>query len=174
MKKILISVLIITLGLSAQTQTINDDLSKVTFKVSKFKSIKVEGSFQGMEGEIIFDQNDLNNASMNVCISAETVNTGNKTRDNHLRTADFLEIEKFPLICFRSEKIEKKEDGFIAIGNLTLHGVTKQIEIPFTYSENTFEGSFKINRQDYGVGSKRGFMVGEEIKLNIFCKLGNI
>ena len=152
-------------------QNINSDASFVEFSISNMKFKTVEGTFKGMKGEVKFDIDDLVNSSMNVCISSASVNTGNEKRDEHLRKDDFFNCEKYPDICFKSTSITKEENGFIVSGEMSLHGITKQVEIPFNYSNNTFKGSFKINRKDYGVGGNGTFMVGDEVTLNITCKI---
>ena len=155
---------------SVEAQTINPAKSYVSFAVSNMKFNTVDGHFSGMKGTVKFNSNDLAHSSFNVCMDAATVNTDNNKRDNHLRTEDFFYVSKFPAICFVSDAIVKDNSGYKAKGKLTLHGVTKEVEIPFTFSNKTFEGNFEINRLDYGVGKGTGkFMVGNNIKVLIVC-----
>jgi len=149
---------------------INSEKSEVTFEVSNMKFRTVEGSFSGMTGEINFDENDLSVCGFGVCIDAATINTKSKKRDNHLKNEDFFDVEKYPTICFESESVSKTSKGFSAKGELTMHGYTREIEIPFTFDGTTFKGNLTLERLDYKVGEGYGgFMVGKEIELEIVC-----
>lgn len=145
--------------------------SLVTFSVSNFYFKKVEGSFSGMKGTLNFNPKELSTSKFDVCIDAKSINTGNEKRDEHLKNKDFFEVKTYPDICFKSSDVSKTSDGYKAKGALTMHGVSKEIEIPFTYNSNQFNGEFKINRLDYKVGGKGGFMVGKEIIVRINCVL---
>lgn len=85
----------------------------------------VEGTFGGMKGTFNFSPNDLENSNFDICIDAKTVNTGNNKRDDHLRTADFFNVEVYPEICFQASNFVKTSDGYIAKGTLKMHGVSK-------------------------------------------------
>lgn len=166
-----LSILLTLSTFSVVAQKIDTKKSKITFEVGNMKVNTVEGTFTGMNGTIHFNQEELTGSNFNVCIDAATVNTGSKKRDDHLRTADFFDVEKYPTICFTSKSIEKTAKGFITKGELTMHGITKMVEIPFTYSEKTFTGELKVNRLEYKVGEETNtFMVGDEIELVILCK----
>ncbi len=113
-------------------------------------------------------------------IKATSIDTGVENRDKHLRSADFFDVEKFPDITFQSSHIEKKGKQFIAHGPLTVHGITKEIALPFTVtgvSESAdktkksvgYSASIVLNRRDYGINwSHRvpGF-VGDNITVDI-------
>ncbi|ANQ48260.1 YceI family protein [Flammeovirga sp. MY04] len=153
-------------------QVIDSGLSKVDFEISNFRVNTVEGFFNGMTGEIQFDENNLSESKFNVCISSSTVNTDNEKRDTHLKNEDFFEIEKYPEICFVSNEIKKNGDKYITVGQLTMHGVTKEVKITFTKNGNTFNGDLKIKRLDFDVGKDTGtFTVGNEVSLHIKCVL---
>lgn len=173
MKTISLYILISLLGFHIiSAQEINIKRSKIIFDVTNMKVNTVSGSFTGMKGIVKFDENDLDNSSFNVCIDVSTVNTGNTKRDDHLKNEDFFEIEKYPEICFKSEKISKYQDNFVTNGKLTMHGVTKEILIPFTFNGKSFQGVFKINRLDYNVGeSTSEFSVSNEISLSVYCEI---
>jgi len=156
--------------MSLQAQTIDTQKSAANFTVKNMKWITVEGNFTGMTGDIKFDEADLANSSFNVCVDAATVNTDNDARDKHLRNEDFFDVEKYSNICFASTSISQKGSGFVTKGQLTMHGVTKEVSIPFTYSNGTFKGNLKISRYDYKVGESTGtFMVSENINLEIIA-----
>lgn len=151
-------------------QEINAEKSEVSFEISNMAVRTVEGKFTGMSGTINFDPNNLEESSFSVCIDASTVNTDNEERDEHLKNEDFFDVTKYPNICFESTSIEKTEDGFLAKGKMNLHGVTLEVEIPFTYADNTFTGNLSLNRLDYKVGEETTtFMVGNEAILTIVC-----
>ncbi len=131
-----------------------------------------KGTFKGMEGDISFHPDNPSASSFNVCVDASTVNTENKERDEHLKTADFFDAEQFPDICFVSSYTQKTNDGYQVLGILTMHGITKDIIIPFTYTNESLIGQFKINRDDYEVGKDiNSFMAGNEITVEIICIL---
>ncbi len=151
-------------------QTIAAEKSKVNFSIKNIAINTVNGNFTGMKGNVSFNESDLSVCTFDVCIDAASVDTDNQKRDNHLRKADFFEVEQYPSICFVSESISKTEKGYNAKGNLTMHGTTKSIEIPFTFDGSTFVGNFEVLRKDFGVGSSYGnFMVGNKVKVEIVC-----
>lgn len=157
-------------GSILQGQSIDSEKSMVTFEVGNLKVRKVEGTFQNMQGSVNFNPNDLANSTFEVCIDASTINTGNKKRDAHLRDEDFFDVDNYPEICFKSESIVKSMDGYITKGRLTMHGVTKTVEIQFQFSGNKFTGTLSLNRLDYNVGTETGtFMVSDEVMVRIDC-----
>lgn len=126
-----------------------------------------------MEGTVIFLPNNLSQSKFEVCVDAASVDTDNKKRDAHLRKPDFFDVEKYPNICFSSSKITKNGTEYKVVGTLTLHGVSKEIEIPFSYTDNTLTGAFTLNRFDYKLGEDTGtFLVGEEVSVKVVCVLG--
>jgi len=169
-KKGLIVAIAILVTMPLQAQTIDAQKSKANFSVSNMRWMTVEGNFSGMKGNINFNEADPASSSFNVCLDAATVNTENKKRDDHLRNADFFHVDKYPEICYASTSITKTGKGYETNGNLTMHGVTKSVKIPFTYSNGKFTGKLKISRYDYEVGKDTGtFMVGEDIKIEIIA-----
>lgn len=155
----------------ANAQTIVSESSQVKFEVSNMGFGSVDGSFGGMNGQVRFSPDNLENASFNVCVDAASVDTENNGRDKHLKKEDFFYVEKFPEICFSSTTVEKSGDGYEVAGELTMLGVTKQVTIPFAYDENTLNGKFTIQRKDFDLGPSGGFMVGKTVDVNIICVL---
>ncbi len=148
--------------------SINTEKSQVTFKIKNMKFKTVEGSFTNMTGTVDYNNGQL--SLIDACISANTVNTESKKRDKHLKNEDFFDVSTFPDICFEASDIKKQDDKFIANGKLTLHGVTKDVQIPITIENNTLNGTLHINRLDYKLGESTGtFMVGNEVDLTIIC-----
>jgi polyisoprenoid-binding protein YceI len=136
----------------------------------------VHGKFTGLKADIKFSSDDLNSSAVSASIEAKTVSTGIGLRNRDLRKKEeWLDTDKYPLISFKSDKIEKKGSSYIATGDLTLKGKTKQTAIPFTFSgkgnNGVFKGKFVIKREDFNVG-KEGGSVGNEvtIELNIPVK----
>ena len=154
----------------ANAQTIITENSAVNFSIKNLAFNTVKGSFGGMKGEINFDKENLSESLFEVCVDATSINTGNNKRDEHLRKEDFFDVEKYPTICFTSTNISNSKMGYTAKGNLTLHGVTKEVTIPFSIKGSTFVGNFEILRKDYGVGANySGFTVGKNVKIEIVC-----
>jgi polyisoprenoid-binding protein YceI len=138
----------------------------------KFSGKKAEGTFTGFTGTIVFEPNDLAHSHFDVAIDANTIKTGNSTKDDHAKDASWLNTEKYPKIKFRSNTITKEANGFQVTGILELHGTEKQIKLPFSFIEvngkSNFMGNFKINRKDYGIkGNLFGFVVGDEFEVSI-------
>ena len=144
---------------------------------------KVTGKFIGMEVEIHYDEEDITKSSVEVVLKADTIDTGIDDRDRDLQGPKFFDVANHPTITFQSSKVEKSEEGFVAFGELTMRGVTRQIAIPFVFSQVTKskEGrlrmgvvaSFTLNRQDYGVGSDWVHsavpnFIGDEVTVEMF------
>jgi polyisoprenoid-binding protein YceI len=125
----------------------------------------VHGSFSGLEATINFNEKNLSGSSIEASIDAKTVSTGVSLRNSDLRNKEeWLNTDKFPRISFKSKKIEKTDKGFKASGDLTIKGITKPAEIPFTFtnkeSSGIFTGQFTINRSDYNIGKPGGSVGG--------------
>lgn len=172
MKKFLLFAFAMALLSIAHSQNVNTYSSKVTFEISNMKFNTVEGTFGGMTGTVNFDPKDISNAYMNVCIDASSVNTGSTKRDEHLRNEDFFHTEKHPEICFQSTRFEKSNDGYVVYGNLNMLESSKEVMIPFNLENNTFQGTFTIQRLDFALGEDTGtFLVGNEVEMSIICEL---
>ncbi|MDQ3711207.1 MAG: YceI family protein [Acidobacteriota bacterium] len=135
--------------------------SYIGFRVTHMGLAEVPGAFRDFSGSINYDGKDVSKSSVNFTAKVTSVDTGVAPRDEHLRKADFFEVEKYPDMIFKSTKVEKKGDKWEVTGDFTLKGVTKQITIPFTVNGmmKDQKGNVKmgisaqtmINRQDYGV-----------------------
>jgi len=144
--------------------------SKITFTVKGPFGI-VNGSFSGLKTEIKFDAADLAGSAVSASIDATTVSTGVGLRNRDLRKKEeWFNTDKFPRISFNSKKIEKSGTGFKALGELTIKGTAKPVEIPFTFTSkgNTglFKGQFSVKREEYHLG-KDGGSVGSIITVNL-------
>ncbi len=173
MKKIgmIVSLAFMVIGFG-NAQTIDSDRSVVNFSIQNMKVRTVEGTFTGMKGEISFDKTDLTNSNFKVTVDAATVNTENEKRDDHLRNEDFFHVEEYPVISFESSSIKNTSEGFITAGILSMHGVSKEVAFPFTFSENQFRGTVEVNRFDYKIGEGTStFSVDEIASLEIIAVL---
>lgn len=138
--------------LSAQTQR-KIKGSSVTFRIRN-AGIWVDGSFGKVSGTIKFDERSSAN-SIDASVDASSVNTKNEKRDHHLKSDDFFDVQKAPLIHIVSQKISAKSDGsWEGDFKITIRATTKDVKIPFTYKNGTFSATLTINRRDYGVGGR--------------------
>ncbi len=156
--------------------------TNIGFSVKHMVISTVVGKFTDFYGTIIYDENNPLNTQAEVTIQTASINTDNPKRDAHLRSPDFFNAKKFPTITFKTKKIVKQGDQLLAIGDLTMHGVTKEIRLPFTITGkitdpwgNTrigLDASTTINRQDFGIKwnmalDSGGFVVSDEVKIII-------
>lgn len=156
--------------LSIFGQTIDSNASTVTFDVRNLRIKTVTGSFGNLTGTASFDPERLQNSRFEACVDAATVNTGNKKRDEHLRTDDFFDVETHPSICFTSVAVTKTPLGYVTRGNLTMLNTTREILIPFTYKNGVLKGEFSIHRLDFDLGTGTGtFVIGDEVTLTVEC-----
>jgi len=158
MKKIIFPIAIVATMLLSAFTTINSVSWKIADGYSvKFTSDDPSGVFTSMKGDISFDANDLANSKFNVTIDVNSINMGNGMKNTKAKNADWFDVEKYPTITFTSSSISKSSTGtYEATGTLNMKGVQKQITIPFNFTNNTFTGSFNINRSDYNVGTPGG------------------
>ena len=138
----------------------------------KFSGTKAEGTFAGLTGTIVYNSRELASATMDVAVNASTISTGNSLKDKHARGESWLDVAKYPSIRFRSTSFAKTNSGYLVTGNLTLHGVTKAVAVPFQFSQpggqGLFTGRFQVNRQDYGIkGNLFGFSLGDDIAVEL-------
>jgi polyisoprenoid-binding protein YceI len=156
--------------------------SQVGFIAKHLMITNVNGRFTDFSGTITYDAQDVSKSAVSVNIKTASVTTDNTSRDNDLRNSEFLDVAKFPEMTFVSKKVEKRGGQLVLTGDLTIKGVTKTVEIPFTLSGpvndpwgNTriaAEGSTTINRRDYGVTynatMKDGAaVVGDQVKITL-------
>ena len=149
--------------------------SRVGFAVKHMVINTVHGRFTDFNGSILLDDKDPSKSSVAVTIKTSSINTDNAGRDSDLRSPNFLEVEKYPEITFKSKSVEKKGNGYVAHGTLTIKAVSKDVDLPFTLGGPIDTGRGKllgaeagltINRQDYGVAWSRTMAGGELIVAN--------
>ena len=134
-----------------------------------FSNADVSGIFKTFKGAIAFDEKNLDASKFDISIDVASINTGNGLQNQHAKSAEWFDAAKYPQIIFKSKKIVKSGAGYQVTGDLTIHGVTKEISFPFTFqnkgASGVFAGTFSVNRSDYHVG-KAG-EVAEVVKLSI-------
>lgn len=161
--------------------------STAEFSVRHLMITNVKGRFGALSGTVDYDAASPEQAKINVTIDATSIDTRDEKRDAHLKSADFFDIEKFPTITFVSKKVTADGDTLHAVGDLTMHGVTKEltleVEVPSAPGKdpwgNTRIGSSahaKLNRKDWGLNwnstlEAGGVLVGEQVKINIEVSL---
>lgn len=131
-----------------------------------FSSKDPSGVFTKMDGTIVFDENDLSAASFNVRVHVNSINTGNGMQNKHAKSDKWLDAEKYPYIQFESRTFSKTGSGYLVKGTMTMHGVSRDFEIPFTFKDKTFTGSITVNRNDFKIGSPGG-SASDELTVDI-------
>ncbi|NJD92289.1 MAG: YceI family protein [Geobacter sp.] len=169
---------------TAATWTIDPDHSNIGFKVKHLMVSNVKGNFEKHNGTVDINDKDITKSKVEVTIDTNSINTGVQKRDEHLRSADFFDVAKFPTMTFVSKKVAKAgKDKLKVTGDLTLHGVTKEVvlkvEGPSKESKDPWGNIRKgatatatINRKDFGLNWNKaletgGVLVGEEIAINL-------
>jgi polyisoprenoid-binding protein YceI len=168
--------------MAVRSYQIDKGHSEVAFQVRHLLT-KVRGQFGDFGGTIAFDEQNPINSKVNVTIQATSISTQTGDRDNHLRSADFFDVDKYPTLAFTSASVKpRSEDTFDVVGDLTIHGVTKQVTLPVSYlgkakdpwgnEKAAFETELSINRKDFGLNwnaalETGGFLVGDEVKISL-------
>jgi polyisoprenoid-binding protein YceI len=169
MKKILIlSFVVLGIALlaapvhAAPAYKVDKAHSTIGFSIVHLMISKTVGSFTDFEDDVAFSADDLAGSKFDFKIKAASINTMNEARDNHLRGADFFDVEKFPVIEFKTKKVEAKGEGnYLVTGDLTMKDVTREVAIPVVVRGPVqtpmgktaigMEVRFSLNRQDYNV-----------------------
>jgi polyisoprenoid-binding protein YceI len=161
--------------------------SNAQFVVRHMMITNVRGGFNGVQGTVVYDPADLGSSSVDVTIDKNSLSTGDATRDTHVKSADFLDVEKYPTITFKSKKITKDGDDLKITGDLTIHGVTKEVALnvegpteeqkdPWVNTRVGASATTKIKRSDFGLTwnaalETGGIMLGDDIKLELDVSL---
>lgn len=164
---------------AADAYAIDAAHTSVGFSVKHLLVSNTKGAFNDVAGTISLDQKSIEKSSVKVTIKAASIDTANVKRDEHLKGADFFEVEKFPEITFVSKSVTKKGDAYEAAGTLTIKGVSKDVVIPFTLSGPVqdpwggtrlgVEGSLTIKRKDFNVAMNNpgDAGIGEDVKIDL-------
>jgi polyisoprenoid-binding protein YceI len=156
--------------------------SAAAFSVRHLMVSKTKGRFTDFAGTITIADEPLD-SSVDVTIQAESITTGDDARDNHLRSADFLDVEQHPTLSFKSTSVRHSgRENFVVEGDLTVAGVTKPVSLALEYQGSAvdpwggvrvaFSASTKINREDFGLTWNQaletgGVLVGKEVTIDL-------
>jgi len=169
--------------MAAQTWQIDNAHSDITFTVRHMVITKVRGRFLKWDGMLTLDEQDLSKSRIEVAIDAASISTNDEKRDAHLRSADFLDAEKFPKLTFKSTKVEAgKGDKLFVTGNLTISDVTKAVTLeveklgkakdPWGNNKIAFNGKVAIQREEFGARWNQaletgGVLVGKQVEIDL-------
>ena len=148
--------------------------TSVVFGVSHLGYSFTYGRFNKVDGHFVFDKNSPTNSQFTVTIDAASVDTNDAKRDEHLRNADFFNVRQFPTIEFRSTQVDQNRTGLQLVGNMVMHGETKQITIPlqkvgegkgpYGNYRMGFQTQFNLKRSDFGMRNMIG-PVGDDVSI---------
>jgi polyisoprenoid-binding protein YceI len=167
---------------AAETYRVDADHANVDFQVRHFMS-QVSGAFNTFEGTIVIDREEPEASSVEFTIQANSIDTNNDRRDEHLRSPDFFDVASHPIITFESTSMTKVgEDSYEVTGDFTMRGVTRSITLPVQVLGEMkdpwgnqrigFETSTTIDRKEYGVSwnqtlDQGGLILGDDVKVSI-------
>ncbi|MES2266458.1 MAG: YceI family protein [Bacteroidota bacterium] len=168
MKKIIAAIVLLVIGTSAFAQN-NITKARISFELKNL-GIKTGGVIGGVQGNINFDPAKLATSRIEATADVNTINTDNDMRDEHLKKPDYFDVEKYPKMSLSSVSFKKNNgNNFIGQFNLTIKGITKLVDVPFTYAAtstaNLFKGSFKINRKDFKIGGN-SMTMSDDVTIN--------
>jgi len=167
---------------STTTWSIDPAHSVAEFKVKHMMIANVKGHFSKVAGVLVHDESDRTKSRVEATIEAASIETRESQRDTHLKSADFLHVEKFPTLSFKSTDIKVADDGELKVhGDLTIRGVTRKVTFavegptpptkdPWGNTRIAISATTKINRKDYGLTwnaalETGGILVGEEVTI---------
>jgi polyisoprenoid-binding protein YceI len=172
----------ISQSVELQNYEVDPKDSSVSFSVKHIVVSEVRGRFKKFSGTIEFDEADLSKSSVAFTVETPTVDTDNEKRDNDLRGPMFLDVTKYPEMSFSSRRVERSDRDYVLVGNLSLHGVSHEIRVPFAYNGNVrdnmgklriaFSATFKINRQEWGINYNKvldngGLVAGNDVTVQL-------
>src|SRR5215470_411871 len=181
--------LFLVLSAAAQTSTwnIEPNHSSAQFTVRHLGISNVSGAFTKVSGSVVLNEKDITQSQVNATIDAASIDTRQPDRDKDLRSPNFLDVEKYPTLEFRSKRVVKSGDKLQLVGDLTLHGTTREVTLdvdgptpeltdPWGNLRRGFSATATINRKDYGViwnnTLKTGeAVVGDNVKIQIDLEL---
>jgi polyisoprenoid-binding protein YceI len=164
------------------TSSINwkiNDTSKVAFTISGLFGMGVDGTLNYQKSQISFDPQNLQDAKMDVTIDVSSIKTSSSKRDENLRSNDFFDVAKYPIISFESSQVKKIDGGKYEVeGKLKMKNTIKNIKIPFTFeqidkSKAMLMGEFTLNRLEYEVG-KSSMSIGDIVKIKLKTEIINL
>lgn len=156
--------------------------SAIEFSAKHLMITTVKGRITDVEGTIHIDEKNPKNSSVEATLKATSLDTRTEQRDQHLRSADFLDVEKYPVIKFRSTRIEGGTQEFKLTGDLSIRDITREITLDVQFEGQTkdpwggervgFSATGKIDRRDFGLTWNQAMetgalLVGNDIKLSL-------
>lgn len=162
----------------AKKLEVDPNHSSVTFEATHLKISTIPGRFAEFSGSIDFDEKDITKSKVDFIVNVASITTAVTKRDDHLRTADFFDVQKYPKATFQNATLKKSVSGFTLTGDLTIRDVTKKTsfqvknlgktEDPMMKTEKyIFSATGKINRKDFGVNYGPDAIVGDNVELHI-------
>lgn len=152
--------IVLIMGLSAFAAAVSVNWKIAEGYKVQFTSDDPSGEFTSMKGIINFDENNPNGAKFDITVDVKSFNSGNGMQNRQAVTAKWFDADKYPVIHFVSSRVEKKGQGYEVTGDMNLHGVSKVMTIPFTFTKSgnggTFKGTFNVNRNDFKIGEPGG------------------
>jgi len=163
------------------TWTIDASHSSIGFVARHLMVTKVRGVFGDVEGTIHIAENPFE-SSVTASVDAASVSSGDAKRDEHLRSADFFDVENYPRIEFVSKRVEDRGENYVLVGDLTVHGVTREVAWDLEYDGTVqdpwggtragFSATTDVNRKDFGLEwnvalETGGFVVSDKVRLNV-------
>jgi polyisoprenoid-binding protein YceI len=167
-----------TPALPAEAYTVDPDHSSVSFMTSHLGLTQIHGRFNEFSGSFTIDKDNPAKSSFALSIKVESVDTNNKKRDAHLRSPDFFEVKKYPLMTFQSTSVRAVAGGYAVTGDLTLHGVKKSVTLTLLGGKTVefpkgkglvrtgFTTSTVLKRSDYDMKTGIG-LIGDEVTITI-------
>ncbi|MGC4000535.1 MAG: YceI family protein [Anaeromyxobacter sp.] len=170
----------------ASTWDLDSAHTHSAFTVRHLVITNVRGEFGKTTGKVVLDEKDVTKSTVEASIDATTIDTREPKRDAHLKSPDFFDVEKYPAITFKSTKVEKAGSGLKVTGDLTMHGVTKQVVLdvagptaeikdPWGKTRRGIAATTTVNRKDFGLNWNKaveaGPVVGDEVKIEIEAEL---
>ena len=169
---------------AVSTWKIDPAHSVAEFKVKHMMISNVKGRFTGVSGALYLDENNVANSRVEASIDAGSISTGDAQRDGHLKSADFFDVEQYPTLTFRSTRVIAEGEGDLkATGELTIHGVTREVMFavegptapakdPWGNTRVALSATTKINRKDFGLTwnaalETGGILVGDEVTITL-------
>ena len=177
-----LAIAVLASGVDAAEWTIDRAHSSINFSVRHLVISKTNGRFHDFDGKIVFDGENWDKAGAEMTVQVASVDTDNSDRDDHLRGADFFDVDKHPVMTFKSKKVAKGEGkAFTLVGDLTIKGVTREVTFDCEFhgvaefmgtKKAGFTAETTIDRKDFGMTWNRvldagGVAVGNEVKITL-------
>jgi polyisoprenoid-binding protein YceI len=175
---------LVTPPTAVSTWSLDAAHSVAEFKVKHMMISNVKGQFTKLTGALHFGEQDVTASTVEASIEAASIHTRDKQRDEHLKSADFFDVEKFPKLSFKSTSIARRSDDELAVtGDLAIHGITRKVVFtvegptpeakdPWGNKRIGLSATTKINRKDYGLTwnaalETGGILVGDEVTITL-------